>query len=34
MVNVVIVVLSFCAAGCVVHTWITPQGWKCKAILN
>src|ERR1039457_854437 len=33
MVNVVIVIV-LCAARCAVHTWITPQGWKCKAILN
>jgi len=28
--------LSFvlCSARCAVNTWITPQGWKRKAILN
>ena len=30
----VVIMVFLCSARCAVNTWITPQGWKRKAILN
>ena len=30
----VVIMVFLCSARCAVNTWITPQGWKGKAILN